>query len=95
MSKRRTRKQKETAKHSFKVSWAPKPKKTVSEPDVKRQFQTHLKAKSPDKSKKEKSRFSVKDDNLASIRHDIIKSLGSAAIIVGLEVVIYLYWQFK
>lgn len=90
MAKRRTRKQKEKAKHQFTLSWHPEPKKASSKADVKGQFEKGTKLKKLQKSKKENAKFTAKLDGLASIRRDILKSLLLASLILSLEVVIYL-----
>ncbi len=108
MAKRRTRKQKEKAKHQFAVSWKPakllyqnrqqstsksKAKTTTSEAIVKGQFKKRAKALKLQKSKKEKAKDTAKDANLASIKLDIRKSLFLASLILSLEIMIYLWWS--
>ena len=96
MAKRRTRKQKQKAKHQHLLSWDPTEPNTVSEakvqtsePVVKGQF------KSGSGSIKSKSKTSknapnmAKDYNLASIKRDITKSVFLASLILSLQVVIY------
>ena len=97
MAIRRTRKQKESAKHAFTVSWEPKKKEaptkaktSLSEPAVKRQFKN---AQNPASSKPKMDKNAnsmVKDGYLSEIKRDIAKSLSLASVIVGLELVIYL-----
>jgi len=50
MAQRRTRKQKEKARHQFTISWKPEPKKVPPELAVKGQFKKS--SKTPKKSKK-------------------------------------------
>ena len=97
MTKRRTRKQKESVKHTFTVSWKPnvkvaptEAKPSLSEPAVKRQFKKgeSLASAKPEHNKNANSM--VKDGYLIEIKRDIAKSLSLAALIVGLELVIYL-----
>ena len=97
MAKRRTRKQKESAKHSFTVSWEPKKEESpikaklnLSEPTVKRQIKKgqSLASLKPKRSKNANSM--VKGEYLSEIKRDIVKSLSLASVIVGLELVIYL-----
>jgi len=100
MGKRRTRKEKEWAKHQFSLSWVPfrqirqaEPKKNTTEADVKRQFE---KTSKPTNSKVIRSDLAVssdKDINLTQIKRDIVRSLILAGVIVGLEVVLYLAWN--
>ena len=97
MAKRRTRKQKESAKHAFTISWKPgldknssKAKSSLNEPTVKGQF-PNKKIEAPFKAKKKKNPDSMaKDGYLSNIKRDIIKSLSLALIIVGFELMIYL-----
>ena len=93
MAKRRTRKQKEKAKHQFTLSWHLEPKKASSKADVKGQFGKGTKLKKLQKSKIENAKFTAKLDSLASIRRDILKSLLLASLILSLEVMIYLAWS--
>jgi hypothetical protein len=97
MAKRRTRKQKESAKHTFTVSWgqeqtrsSSKAKTSLSEPTVKGQIKngSNLASNKPKQAKNANSM--VKDTHLGSIKRDIVKSLSLALVIVGLELVIYL-----
>lgn len=97
MSKRRTRKQKEAAKHTFTVSWDPKKKEvtnkaklSLSEPAVKRQFKKEQGLASPKPKIGKNANSMVKDGYLSEIKRDIAKSLSLALAIVGLELVIYL-----
>jgi len=97
MAKRRTRKQKEAAKHTFTVSWDPsadkassKAKSSLSEPTVKGQFKNRQKPGSAKPKTVKNANYMVKDESLSNIKHDIVKSLSLALVIVGLELVIYL-----
>ncbi len=93
MAKRRTRKQKEKAKHQFTLSWQPEPTKATREADVKGQFKTKPEPEKTQIFKRKKAKITAKPDGLASIRLDIIKSLLLASLILSLEVVIYLAWS--
>ena len=97
MAKRRTRKQKESAKHTFTVSWDPtedktpiKAKSNLSEPTVKRQFKKSQSLASIKPKIDKNANYMVKDVYLSDIKRDIGKSLSLALVIVGLELVIYL-----
>jgi hypothetical protein len=92
MTKRRTKKQKQEAKHSFAIHWEPEAKKGSSEPSVKRQFKKSGSRKIPSSSRTDLARNTAELDNLASIKKDILKSLILAGIILASEVVIYLAW---
>ncbi|KKR30604.1 hypothetical protein A2715_00260 [Candidatus Woesebacteria bacterium RIFCSPHIGHO2_01_FULL_39_32] len=96
MAKRRTRAQKESARHSFSISWSPnnsKAKKSISEPDVKGQLLDSVKRTSQKIEKGESAKYSEKDVNLASIKKDIARSLILAGFILTTELVLYLIWK--
>lgn len=97
MAKRRTRKEKERARHAYTLSWNPpstdnrtEPKKTSSEAVVKGQFENLSKLEHPKVSKPNLPNSSAKDKGLTQIKHDMIKSLILATAIVCLEAVLYL-----
>lgn len=93
MTKRRTRKDKQQAKHQFTVSWSPgssEAENLNSEPSVKRQIITGSKLASKNFVKTKKASNLVKESNLASIKKDIIKSVALAGLILASEVVLYL-----
>jgi len=90
MGKRRTRKEKERAVHSFGVSWSPKP---GSQANVKRQIVSEPKEAPTKLSKQESAMLLAKEDSLKLIKKDIFKSLALASLIITLEVVIYLAWH--
>lgn len=99
MSKKRTRKQKESAKHNFSIHWEPdagsEAKTSTTEADVKRQLK-YKKARSSSRLHAPKYTVDTGDINsLASIRKDIYKSLGLTGFILALELVIYLFWYVK
>jgi hypothetical protein len=94
MAKRRTRKQKEAAKHQFKISWKPnenEAKRGTSEANVKGQFRKSEAKKPNSKPSKNYSNYTAKSENLAVIRKDIVKSLILAGMIVASEIMIYLF----
>ena len=93
MTKRRTKKQKKDPKHPFLVSWEGTPAKQSHESTVKRQNKTQAKANSKKSGQSKNAYLLEKGANLASVRHDIIKSLIITSFILGLEVVIYLSLQ--
>lgn len=93
MAKRRTKKQKEKAKHSFTVSWTPEAKNESSEANVKRQIKNKLPSSKVKSSASKNPNYSVTMLDLASIKKEMVKSVGMAAFIVGLEIMIYLFWR--
>lgn len=86
MAKRRTKRQKQKARHAFSLSWSP------SEPDVKGQFNFEPNKPRTNSRKHESALSLAKDGSLASIKKDIIKSLIIVSLILALEVVLYLAW---
>jgi len=92
MAKRRTRKDKEKAHHSFSYSWQPEPEKAPSRHNVKGQFVSSLKDTSSKADRAKSANKLAKDDSLASIKRDIVKSLILASFILGAELVVYLAW---
>lgn len=94
---RRTRKQKEEAKHAFTISWKPEnelseseSKKDLNEASVKGQFKKDIKPKNPLIEKEKKAVDSTKDADLASVKRKIARSVVLASLILSLELVIYL-----
>jgi HEAT repeat protein len=92
MSKRRTRKEKEKAKHPFTYNWENTPEKAFSEPRVKRQIKNQVQPNSNKMSHSENAMLSAKDASLASIKRNIRKSIIIASLILIVELVIYLAW---
>jgi hypothetical protein len=93
MSKRRTRKEKLSAKHNFAVSWNPEPKEDHSEPNVKRQFPKPINKTSSNTKTNKLVNLTDKSILLATTQKDLAKSLLFAASIIASEVVIYLVWN--
>ncbi len=92
MAKRRTRKEKLSAKHNFAISWNPEPKKDGPEPNVKRQLPKTINSNSSNTKADKSAEFTEKSTLLATIKKDLAKSLLFAASIIASEVVIYLIW---
>ena len=97
---RRTRKQKEEAKHTFTVSWKPRldigefeSKKVLRLASVKGQFKKEAKSRIALIAKKKMVVDSTKDAELASIKRKIGRSVILASLILSLELVIYLIWR--
>lgn len=86
MGKRRTRKDKETARHAFNISWSP-------EPSVKGQFNSEAKKVDHKADELKSARIMAKDASFVSSKRDIVKSLLIASLILALEVVLYLAWN--
>ena len=92
MPKRRTRKQKASAKRWFESPVIQESGKVSFEPVVKGQFGKERKIPNSKKSKNEIPEFTAKVGSLSSIKREILKSLVFASLILGLELVIYLAW---
>jgi len=92
MAKRRTRKQKEEARHSLAISWSPEAKKGRSEPDVKGHLKNEARTPLEQASITKSADLLAKEGSLASIRRDILKSIILASLILGAELVLYLAW---
>ncbi len=93
MAKKRTRKQKEKAKHGFAEAHKISLGKDPFEPIVKGQFKTAKKARHEQPPTPKKAMESAKDSNIVEVKKELIKSLLLASLIIGIEVVIYLAWQ--
>ena len=100
MSKRRTRRQKEKAKHKFLYQWPQsedgsktQPKDASNEPAVKGQISKAKKHKKHEITKDKMAVNTENIDDLASLKKNIGKSVILASLILSLELVIYLIWQ--
>jgi len=93
MSKKRTRKQKESARHKFVISWVPDTKEIPPKSNVKRQLEKSDNKTLSRTKTKENIRNKAKVSNLASIKKDIVKSLILASLILASELVLYLLWK--
>jgi len=100
MAKRRTKKDKERAKHSFTLSWTPaspaggpEPTEKLPEATVKGQLKKASEARAQKAPKYELANLSGKDENVANAKRDMMRSLIIAGAIVGLEIVLYLAWN--
>lgn len=92
MGKRRTRAEKEKARHSFLYSWQGQPEKGQVRHDVKGQFKNEPNDASLKHRKANNANVLAKDSTLASIQRDMVKSLILASLILAAEVVVYLAW---
>ncbi len=92
MGKRRTRAEKEKAHHSFLYSWQGQPEKGPVRHDVKGQFKNEPDDISKKHRKANSANLMAKDDSLASVKRNMVKSLILASLILAAEVVVYLAW---
>jgi len=93
MAKRRTRKQKEKAKHRLELSLKTTAKIQDGKPRVKGQFNFEASPTSTEASKDKNAISLAKDDSLSVVKRDIVKSLILASLILALEVMVYLAWN--
>lgn len=93
MAKKRTKKQKQTARHSFTLSWKPSSSEAKSGSGVKRQFKSEAKTPTPKSATIESTVNPAQTNEVAKTRKNIIRSLILAGIILGTEVVLYFFWK--
>ena len=93
MAKKRTRKQKEKAKHQFLAKRQNEAKTKPESKIVKGQFNFRHKAEKEKSDKAKSADLLDKEAYLASAKRDVIKSILLASLILGLELVIYLAWR--
>jgi preprotein translocase subunit SecF len=89
MTKRRSRKDKLNAKHSFTIKWSP------NEADSKNVKRQHLSTDLKSQARRKKTNNpdnKVEYDDSASTVKDMIKSLSIASLIIGLELMLYFMW---
>lgn len=91
MAKRRTRKQKRNAKHNIKITWEPKEDPSSGPDSVKSQNASASKKARRPASDQKRGNYTANSGILASIKKDIVKSLSLAGLILGLEMMIYLF----
>ena len=90
MAKRRSKKQKETAKHQFTISYTPTASDGASKSAVKRQTKAPSSGTNKDTTKPEKALNKAEQESFTRSKREIVRSLGLASLVLGLEIVIYL-----
>jgi hypothetical protein len=93
MSKKRTKKQKQTARHDFLITWEPNASEAKSAKGVKRQIQNEPKIKHLSSTAEGNTVDSAQMSDIIKTQKNIIKSLILAGIILGTEVVLYFFWK--
>ena len=94
MGKRRTRKQKEKARHRFFLEKNLDEAKNIDfEPVVKGQFKNTKKGFTGKKGVRKNAVPTAKEKYQSYIRKDIIKSLIVVSLVLALELMIYLVWR--
>lgn len=91
MARKRTKKQKQKAKHQFTISWKPEADSASLEPDVKGQNKTTSPPQAQKESKQKDAYLLGNNLQLGTISHDIYKSLITASFMLALEIMIYLF----
>lgn len=91
MTKRRTKKKKRDAKHQFIVNVEKLAESGSNQTVVKGENKFSLKKGKTKPNASKNAKLLAKDENLASIKKDILKSLGLALFILGTELMIYLF----
>ena len=93
MTRRRTKKEKQNARHPFLVSWNSGTTNASQNTPVKRQLDSKpIKLHQPGNEAK-KADLLDKDNDIVSIKKGITKSLALASLILGMELVLYLAWH--
>jgi hypothetical protein len=85
VGKRRTKKEKQRARHEFSLSWS-------NEASVKGQFNSEADTRRAKPDRPESAKITANDASLKPLKRNIIKSLAIASLILALEVVLYLAW---
>jgi len=95
MAKRRTRKQKEKARHDFTISWEPGTDTLKSEAGVKRQFQKDNVLASNEPKRSKRAKVTAQELDLPGIKKNIKLSLLYTGLILTAEIVLYFIWNVK
>jgi hypothetical protein len=90
--KRRTRKDKETVKHTFTISWDPSTSERKNRRSVKGQSKKSKRGQAKNNAQSKNAKGKAKAGIDKKLRKDILKSLALAGIILCLEIVLYLIW---
>ena len=93
MAKRRTKKQKISAKRSTGITWVPGAGSSSNNKPVKGEIKKKSTTSRTKSSTVKNSDDMAKDDYLSTTKRDIIKTLATTAFILGLEIV--LYWALQ
>lgn len=93
MAKRRTRRQKEKAKHPNTFSWQPASKNSLPGSFVKRESQRGLTKNTLEANRQKNANLLTKEIDVPEIRKDIVRSLLITSLILASELVIYLLWN--
>jgi hypothetical protein len=95
MAKRRTRKDKETAKHQYTISWNPATINNTTEANVNRQNSGKFHASLKNNNSTKNAEYLAQESYLARTKRDIFKSLMLVILIIGIELVLYFAWKAK
>lgn len=92
MAKRRTKKDKLSARHQFALKWEPSLINNDLASGVKRQLKKQISASNAKTQRSKSANILAQEGSVKTIRLDIIKSLILASFILSLELVVYLVW---
>jgi hypothetical protein len=95
MAKRRTKRQKQQARHEFTISWEPNTKKQEFEANVKGQFQKESTLASAEAKDPKNAKFSAQELDLPGIKRNIKMSLIYTGLILTAEIVLYFIWNVR
>lgn len=90
--KRRTKKDKKEAKHTFVMSWEKGASERKKPDTVKGQSSSRHKNKKSGMKASKNAKGKAKDEFRENIKKDILKSLALATIVLSLEVMLYFIW---
>jgi hypothetical protein len=93
VGKKRTRKEKSSAKHSFLITWKNTVNRGSSSLAVKGQTEKEKSATNLTETKVNNAYLLDKDTDLNSIKRGVIKSLILVSLILAVEVVLYFLWS--
>jgi len=93
MGKRRTRKQKQQARHQLNISWTPQPQKGSAKADVKSQIEINPTVRLARGQRAKKATLLAKEGSFEAYGRDTVKSLVLASLILAAELVLYLAWK--
>jgi len=89
---KRTKKEKKEARHPFLISWE-KAENSSQAGVVKGHLKNEAKSSQNKIVKTKNANNMVKELSLDQIKHDMVRSLILASLILALEIVIYLVWR--
>ena len=95
MAKRRTKKDKSSARHKFTLQWEPSSKNSDLASSVKGQLKNQDSTVNTKPQNAKSADISAQESSGKNVRKDIIKSLILVSFVLSLELVVYLVWNVK